>query len=494
MVDTHKFQLHLKMTNDFSEDIQGRINVFKELLDRCNMDHKTHQEEGLRWCLMNELNPTPPFNIRGGFIADEMGLGKTILMIGTFVGNMMTKTLIILPPVLLDQWAQQIRRITGHTPLLFHGKNKTKITIEHLQNSVIVLSTYAAISTTKTNKPNILYQVQWNRLIFDEGHHLRNNNSRLNGALLLKATIRWIVTGTPIQNKKKDFYNLCRALRIPYDCYSCSSIRDFILRRTKAQVGIMIPDVIHSTQIVLWKNIEERNLSEAIHYVLGMASSEKKNSISDILTNQNGAFLRALLRARQCCILPKVMNNMLQTLVDDGLLSTPELYKDAILSSSKMDSVVDTILSNKSNGCGKLVFCHFREEIDELQKRLVDAGIQKIACFDGRHNQAFRKNILAQDYEVLILQIQTGCEGLNLQDKYSEIYFVSPHWNPSVEDQAIARCHRIGQLKEVKVFRFQMDNFHTEREKNTFEKSIESYVYKVQLDKRSIAQSIISEE
>ena len=54
------------------------------------------------------------------------------------------------------------------------------------------------------------------------------------------------------------------------------------------------------------------------------------------------------------------------------------------------------------------------------------------------------------------MQIQTGCEGLNLQDNFSEIYFTSPHWNPCVEDQAIARCHRIGQKKTVYVFKFEM--------------------------------------
>ena len=50
------------------------------------------------------------------------------------------------------------------------------------------------------------------------------------------------------------------------------------------------------------------------------------------------------------------------------------------------------------------------------------------------------------------MQIQTGCEGLNLQENYSEVYFVSPHWNPAVEDQAIARCHRIGQKNSTSVY------------------------------------------
>jgi SNF2 family DNA or RNA helicase len=54
-----------------------------------------------------------------------------------------------------------------------------------------------------------------------------------------------------------------------------------------------------------------------------------------------------------------------------------------------------------------------------------------------------------------MMQIQTACEGLNLQD-YNEIHFVTPHWNPSVEAQAICRCWRMGQQKETHVYRYQM--------------------------------------
>jgi hypothetical protein len=79
---------------------------------------------------------------------------------------------------------------------------------------------------------------------------------------------------------------------------------------------------------------------------------------------------------------------------------------------------------------------------------------------DGRTKESERRQILAPDadIDVLILQIQTCCEGLNLQ-QFSEVYFVSPDWNPSVEDQAIARCHRFGQTEPVVVFRFIMAPF-----------------------------------
>jgi len=484
------------------------METFSKYLDRTGMDHKSYQEQGVRWCLTNELRPDPPANVRGGFIADEMGLGKTIIMIGTFVANPMLKRLIILPPVLIEQWVKQIFKTTGHMPLVFHGKNKNKITIEDLKKAVIVISTYGAISVTqkqqKEKKYCLLHQLKWNRIVFDEGHHLRNSDTtRLFGARLLRGKIRWLVSGTPVQNKIQDFYNLCQAINMPFDFYSNKNnlitiARNFILKRTKKQVGIILPDVHLNSKEVLWKSQKEKSLSEEIHTILRMVSERKMRDVAKIIGSQPGAILRALLRARQSCILPKLMNKMFDNFVKDGELSTYDSYKDGLSFSSKIDSVIDSILQNKGNGCGKLVFCHFREEIDEIRKRLQLGGILKVACFDGRVNQTFRQTMLEEGNEVLILQIHTGCEGLNLQEHYSEIYFVSPHWNPCVEDQAIARCHRIGQTKEVKVYRFNMDNFEEEERTEDSDArlkytTIESHVTKVQDEKRAIASSVMTE-
>jgi hypothetical protein len=107
------------------------------------------------------------------------------------------------------------------------------------------------------------------------------------------------------------------------------------------------------------------------------------------------------------------------------------------------------------------VFCHFRAEIDYIQVRLITAFPSLVVRYlDGRTRENERRQILAPDadIDVLILQIQTCCEGLNLQ-QFSEVYFVSPDWNPSVEDQAVARCHRFGQTEPVVVFRFVMAPF-----------------------------------
>ena len=491
------------MTSNFITDISARIELFRQFLIRSGMDHKQYQEDGVRWCITNELRPDPPVNVRGGFIADEMGLGKTILMIGTFVANMIPKTLIILPPVLIQQWAHQIKRTTGHKPIIFHGAGKKYITIEQLKNAPIVLSTYNIISITdkqmKKGQVSLLHEVKWNRIVFDEGHHLRNGDTaRLFGAKLLRTKIRWIVSGTPVQNNKKDFHNLCQVLKMPFDFYTDNAnlpiiARDFILKRTKKQVGIILPDVNIVNGCVFWKSETEKNISEEIHTILQMASQKKKNRVSAIIEGMSGrgAILTAMMRARQSCILPKLMNKMFNSFVLNGYMDNFESYKEGLSYSSKLDAVVTAILSKKSNGSGKLVFCHFREEIDEIRKRLQEGGILTIASFDGRVGQAFRQTILDQANEVLILQIQTGCEGLNLQEHYSEIYFVSPHWNPCVEDQAIARCHRIGQKKEVFVYRFNMENFYVE-DQDLLKTNIETRVYQVQNHKRLIANEIMA--
>ena len=114
-----------------------------------------------------------------------------------------------------------------------------------------------------------------------------------------------------------------------------------------------------------------------------------------------------------------------------------------------------------------------------------------VATFDGRTSNSRRFETLNDKYEALILQIQTGCEGLNLQENYSEIYFVSPHWNPAVEDQAVARCHRIGQTKQVHVRRFEMSSFVKDEGQEVDTVTIDKYVHAVQDGKRFVARECI---
>ena len=476
--------------------IDDQMLLFDKYLERTHMDKKQYQYDGVKWCLKNELRQ----GIRGGFIADEMGLGKTIMMIGTMVCNYLKKTLIILPPILIDQWFLQIYRTTGHKAIIYHGINKKKINIDMLNDANIVITSYGAITMTKkqlkAGDTSILHKIHWSRIVFDEAHHLRNANTCWKSAKLLSGDIRWLVSGTPIQNRKRDFYNLCSILKLPSGFYTNSEnliklAQLYILKRTKTQVGIQIPDVVIDKDIVDWSNKREMELSEEIHSALAFSNVSGVKGSSMVRMLGDKGILSLLLRARQSCILPRLLVPAIAKLIQVGVIDSADKYKEALKSTSKLDSVIRKILENKDNGNGKIVFCHFKEEIDEIAGRLREGGINKIAIFDGRISGGKRHDILNDKNDVLILQIQTGCEGLNLQENYSEIYFVSPHWNPAVEEQAIARCHRIGQKKEVTVNRFEMSNFVKGVDQEIETRSVDNYVNMVQDNKKKIICDII---
>lgn len=430
------------------------LQVFSKYLERSNLSHKPYQIEGLKWCLSNELCENPVGNIRGGFIADEMGLGKTILMIGTCLCNLLPKTLIVLPVALIEQWYSEIYRTTGHKAVIYHGANKPI----SLELSMIVLTSYDTIAN------QTLQNINWDRIVFDEAHHLRNKKTkRLISAKLLKSKIRWLVSGTPVQNRKKDYETLCSVVDRSEKIDPQYIRQNFVLKRTKREVGIIIPELTHTELQVTWKNEAEKKLSEDAH--------------NGLLNSDVSCKLTTMYQSRLSCIFPKILLTS-----KNNWWITPE-YEKAMNESSKLDKVSETILSRKENGKGKLIFCHYRKEIDELYRRLREGGMNNIAIFDGRVPYNKRQEILSQKKEAIILQIQTGCEGLNLQENYSEIYFVSPNWNPAVEDQAIARCHRIGQTKEVNVFRFTMSD----------ENAMDNYINKTQESKRFIINETFAE-
>jgi superfamily II DNA or RNA helicase len=326
--------------------------------------------------------------LRGGIVADEMGLGKTILMIGTMAANILPNTLIVLPPVLIEQWCQQIRKTTGYEPLVYHGTAKKTIDMNQLLAARIVIASYDAISMRKGDDGNKfpngskLHEIVWSRIIFDEAHHLRNGGARFFGACELKADIRWLVTGTPIQNKKKDFYNLCEVLGLSRSFYTDlellrANASSFILKRTKKQVGIQMTDVFSEKTAVPWTNSRERELFEEVHSQLkfsGVGQSADRVGIDRI---SNGTPLTNTIRARQVSIMPRLLAACMTRYEQDH-------YAQGLTAFSKLSAVVSSILANRDNGAGKLIFCMFKEEIDEVYERLLAGGMTKVARLDGR--------------------------------------------------------------------------------------------------------------
>jgi SNF2 family DNA or RNA helicase len=263
----------------------------------------------------------------------------------------------------------------------------------------------------------------------------------------------------------------------------------FILRRTKKQIGINLPPVETHSTLVNWNFTSEINLAKDIHSLLPRISKVLKGDRIGAALKGKGSLV-AMLRARQCCVMPGLMREPLIRLYNSGLIPYESI--EALDYSTKLIKVIDTIVARKDNGAGKIIFCQFRSEIDFMARMLSSYGMKKVVTYDGRNSGKHTLSKLAEPADALIIQIQTGCEGLNLQEHFSEIYFVAPHWCPFVEDQAIARCHRIGQTKTVTVFKFEMNGFLTNNDVVIDDtNTIERHINNVQTKKRMISDDIL---
>lgn len=436
---------------------------FELMITLAGFERKQYQVDCVAWAAVRETDEIPEEGVRGGLIADEMGLGKTVMLVGLIVTNLhiYKHTLIVMPKALLNQWEEEILKLTGSEVLVYHGMRKEEITQEKLEFAPIVLTTYGHVL-----RHQMLKDVSWDRVIFDEGHHLRNNTRIFKESVKVKSRSKWVVTGTPIQNKLDDLFNLLKVVgysEIKSDERDRLSriLKTAVIARTKKDVGIKLESPIVCTSEVEWKSEYEKEVARRFHGY----------SEADDLEMPNNP-LAKLVRRRQSCIAPILTDK-----------------RNSNTYSSKLEAVAKSVVDRISTGGSKLVFCTFRKEIDILEntlRRNLPENHNNVQVFDGRTKPSKRKDILKEHYDVLLLQIQSACEGLNLQH-YSEVYFVTPHWNPAVEDQAIARCHRIGQKKQVKVYRYYMEDLDVEEDKRSAKvEIIEKNIIERQKEKRKM--------
>lgn len=396
-----------------------------------------HQREGVLWLLAREL--LPPKH-KGGFLCDEMGLGKTVQIVTTVLGNPKENTLVVVPKSIVTQWCDEVKRFAPSLRVyVYDGPTRTtdpEVIAEHH----IVISAYSGLRQTDT----VLHQIPWGRVILDEGHEIRNSRTHIfKSVSALHADIRWILTGTPVYNSKKDFANMGMFIgicpRFVIDNPRTTQ-KQYVLRRTK-------DDIIDRIQLPPcdFKNVEcemypqEKKLYEGVF-------EECQRTVTEIFKNSTNiemhtmAILECLLRCRQVMIHPQIFIDSLK----DGTEWTKP--------SRKFDVLLEMIQSHPTEKA--IVFTQFKREMEILKTLLTELNIS-VFKINGSMNSADRivdinKFRACKTQCVFLIQIKAGGQGLNLQDA-TRIYITSPSWNPATELQAIARSHRTGQTNKVVV-------------------------------------------
>lgn len=462
---------------------------YREFVAQRGLKYMKHQEEFMEYGMRNEVEGG-----HGGGCFDEMGVGKTIQILGLLESHKLENSLIVMPVALLEQWKKAIKEILGIEALVYHGREKSKIDNRKLQSSFVTITSYNTLVSELPNSrsPYIkdIYRTKWSRVVCDEAHHLRNMKTRMHTAVMaLKAEIRWVFTGTPIQNNKEDFYGLCNVMGLKPSYYQNEGnlkelAQTYLIKRSKEDVGIVLPELRVNNIEVEWENEKEKEIAAALHNNLsfsGVSLDESSVGVRNMPEMSKSHFAK-LMRSRQVCILPDMVADGMPTIYDKEKLA---YIREGLSSSSKVNAVIRHIRERKDNGRRKLMFCHFRDEMSRFEEELTRMGLN-VAILDGRTAQKERERILtSKEIDVLILQVNTCCEGLNLQ-QYKEMYFVTLHWNPAVHDQAVGRCYRLGQTEEVDVFIFRMKGFDDEGTTKT----IDTYVGEVQEKKRKLCSEL----
>ncbi|KAH8804599.1 SNF2 family N-terminal domain-containing protein [Xylogone sp. PMI_703] len=198
---------------------------------------KPFQLEGVAW--MRAMEKT---EWGGGLLGDEMGMGKTIQAVSLIMSDFPAKqpSLVLIPPVALMQWQQEIADYTDGTlkTFVFHGTNaKTRsMTVKDLKKYDVILMSYNSLESMYRKQEkgfkrkdgihkeeSVIHQIRFHRVILDEAHNIKQRTCGCAKACFaLKADHKWCLTGTPLQNRIGEFFSLVRFLNIqPFSCYFC---------------------------------------------------------------------------------------------------------------------------------------------------------------------------------------------------------------------------------------------------------------------------------
>lgn len=467
---------------------------------------RPYQTEGARWLVQLYRNKL------GGCLADDMGLGKTVQTIAALLyakehkaavsaaeeletANQLDlfsakagdedflqplNALIILPASLVFNWEAEIRKFAPSLSTYRHVGGKRYRDIRLLRRFDVILTTYQ----TALRDVELLQQLEYEYIVLDESQQIKNRDSKVYHAInYLNGKHKISLSGTPIENSLSDLWAQMQFINpdllgnfsffkkefiTPIEKYQDEGkkyrlralVAPYLLRRTKEEVAQDLPplstQVFYSEMTPEQKKLYEREKSAARNYLL--ENFDANNPQYRILV------LRSLTKLRQICNHPRIVNDQYQR------------------ESGKFNDVLEHWDVIRKSNHKALFFSSFVQYL-ELFREEFEARRQPFSMLTGNMSPQERQSNIQvfedkPEVQSFLISIKSGGVGLNLTAA-DYVFILDPWWNPTTEQQAIARAHRIGQDKNVIAVKFITKD------------SIEEKILKLQERKSKLAEDII---
>lgn len=398
---------------------------------------RSYQETGVRWMSM-----LSHYNL-GGILADDMGLGKTVQAITFILSNLKKdeSVLITAPASLTYNWASEFEKFTDEIDFVVIDGNKADRTKEIQENHQIYITSYGSFLKDFED-----YQdKKLNYLLLDEAQVVKNYSSKTNKSLsALNVEHTFALSGTPLENRIEEIWAIFQVVmpgflpkREKFNKMEPSVIsrliQPFIMRRKKEDVLEELPEKM---EITVYNQLAD---DQKVIYLAQLELMQKQVLEMDnaALSRSRIEILAGITRLRQIC-------------------NTPALFMDDYKGSSgKLERLRELLAQIKDSGHRPLIFSQFTKVFPHIEKLMEE---QEMTAYKLTGSTPIKDRLSmvqafnAGSRDAFLVSLKAGGVGLNLTSA-NVVILVDLWWNPAVEEQAIARAHRMGQKNTVEVIR-----------------------------------------
>lgn len=436
---------------DFLKKTREAFETEVEIPSGLKAELREYQKEGFRWmCRLAEWGA-------GACLADDMGLGKTVQAIAFMLHKAdMGPSLIVAPKSVVPNWARELARFAPQmNPCILNSAGKRKGVVKGAGPRDVVLCTYGVLGT----EAQLLQSRQWNVVCLDEAHQIKNRATLVSHAAMdLKATNRIILTGTPLQNHLGELWNLFQfinpGLLGTWSCFRDSFIvpsldnehkmllkemtQPFILRRTKEDVLLELPEKLVATHMVSLSENEQKVYEEMRRLAeIKFKKFKTKEERAEART-LNLNFFTELMKLRMAACSMRLVHDK---------------WKGQSTKIVALFDILNNVLSNPQNNV--IVFSQFTSLLDIVKTELANRNMDYY-YLDGQTPLEKRQEMVRDFQEggkqLFLSSLKAGGVGINLTAA-NYVILLDPWWNPAIENQAMDRAHRIGQQRMVSVIR-----------------------------------------